>query len=252
MQQVPTAAITAKPDHGEGGLTTREAQERLAKVDPNEQTPARRAAGLIQILLLFTNPLVIMLLIVSIVSVFVGEIVNASIIALMVVVSIVINFVQTWHSQRAAERLRGQVAPTATILRDGQWSELPWREVVPGDVIRLSAGDLVPADARLLQTKDLHVNQAALTGESLPVEKEASVQGAAVVETAAVHSADARNAVFLGTSIVSGTATAVVMATGPATAFGDIAARLAARPPETEFERGTKQFGYLIILTMSH
>jgi len=250
MQQVPTAAITAKPDHGEGGLTTREAQERLAKVDPNEQTPARRAAGLIQILLLFTNPLVIMLLIVSIVSVFVGEIVNASIIALMVVVSIVINFVQTWHSQRAAERLRGQVAPTATILRDGQWSELPWREVVPGDVIRLSAGDLVPADARLLQTKDLHVNQAALTGESLPVEKEASVQGAAVVETAAVHSADARNAVFLGTSIVSGTATAVVMATGPATAFGDIAARLAARPPETEFERGTKQFGYLIMKTI--
>jgi Mg2+-importing ATPase len=107
-----------------------------------------------------------------------------------------------------------------------------------------------PADARLLHTKDLHVNQAALTGESLPVEKEASVKGAAVVETAAVPSANARNAVFLGTSIVSGTATAVVTATGPATAFGDIAARLAARPPETEFERGTKQFGYLIMKTI--
>ena len=250
MQNVPTAAMTEKPDHGEEGLTTQEAKERLAKVGPNEQTPARRAAGLIQILLLFTNPLVIILLIVSIVSAFVGEIVNASIIALMVVVSIVINFVQTWHSQRAAERLRGQVAPTATILRDGQWSALPWREVVPGDVIRLSAGDLVPADARLLQTKDLHVNQAALTGESLPVEKEASVKGADVGETAAVPSANARNAVFLGTSIVSGTATAVVTATGPATAFGDIAARLAARPPETEFERGTKQFGYLIMKTI--
>jgi P-type Mg2+ transporter len=250
MQQVPTAAITEQPDHGEGGLTTQEAQERLAKVGPNEQTPARRAAGLIQMLLLFTNPLVIMLLIVSIVSAFVGEIVNASIIALMVVVSSIINFVQTWHSQRAAERLRGQVAPTATMLRDGTWSELPWRDVVPGDVIRLSAGDLVPADARLLQTKDLHVNQAALTGESLPVEKEASVKGAAMVETAAVPSANARNAVFLGTSIVSGTAIAVVTATGPATAFGDIAARLAARPPETEFERGTKQFGYLIMKTI--
>ena len=112
-----------------------------------------------------------------------GEIVNASIIALMVVVSIVINFVQTWHSQRAAERLRGQVAPTATILRDGTWSELPWREVVPGDVMRLRQGDLVPADARLLHTKDLHVNQAALTGESLPVEKEASGKDAVVVET---------------------------------------------------------------------
>jgi Mg2+-importing ATPase len=150
-----------------------------------------------------------------------------------VVVSIVINFFQTWHSQRAAERLRGQVAPRATLLRDGEWSDLPWREIVPGDVIRLSAGDLVPADARLLEARDLHVNQAALTGESLPVEKEASVKAVAIVETAPGNSANARNAVFLGASIVSGTATALVTATGPATAFGDIAARLSARPPET-------------------
>jgi P-type Mg2+ transporter len=205
---------------------------------------------LIQILLLFANPLVIILLIASLVSAFVGEIVNASIIALMVVVSIVINFFQTWHSQRAAERLRGQVAPRATLLRDGEWSELPWREIVPGDVIRLSAGDLVPADARLLEARDLHVNQAALTGESLPVEKEASVKAVAIAETAPGNPADARNAVFLGASIVSGTATALVTATGPATAFGDIAARLSARPPETEFERGTKQFGYLIMKTI--
>ncbi|HWN99446.1 MAG TPA: magnesium-translocating P-type ATPase [Blastocatellia bacterium] len=244
-----TTVVTSGQTDGGCGLTTREAKERLAKVGPNEQAPARRAAGLIQILLLFANPLVIILLIASAVSAFVGEIVNASIIALMVVVSIVINFFQTWHSQRAAERLRGQVAPTATILRDGKWTELPWREVVPGDVFRISAGDLVPADARLLQTKDLHVNQAALTGESLPVEKEAS-EGVAGVEIAAENSANASNAVFLGTSIVSGTATALVIATGPATAFGDIAARLSARPPETEFERGTKQFGYLIMKTI--
>ena len=253
MQEAITPALSKQPGQlgqGELGLTSQEAKERLAKVGPNEQAPARRAAGLIQILLLFANPLVIILLIASLVSAFVGEIVNASIIALMVVVSIVINFFQTWHSQRAAERLRGQVAPRATLLRDGEWSELPWREIVPGDVIRLSAGDLVPADARLLEARDLHVNQAALTGESLPVEKEASVKGAAIVETAPGNSADARNAVFLGASIVSGTATALVTATGPATAFGDIAARLAARPPETEFERGTKQFGYLIMKTI--
>jgi len=249
MQKVSAAAITEKSDRGTG-LSTQEAKSQLEKFGPNEQAPARRAAGLIQILLLFANPLVIILLIASAVSAFVGEIVNATIIALMVVVSIVINFFQTWHSQRAAERLRGQVAPTATLLRDGKWVELPWREIVPGDVFRLSAGDLVPADARLLQTKDLHVNQAALTGESLPVEKEASAKGAAVIETAAESSADARNAVFLGTSIVSGTATALVTATGPATAFGDIAARLSAKPPETDFERGTKQFGYLIMRTI--
>ena len=249
MQEVRAAALAGQPDHGECGLTSQEAKARLAKVGPNEQAPAKRAAGLIQFLLLFANPLVIILLIASIVSAFVGEIVNASIIALMVVVSIVINFYQTWHSQRAAEKLRGQVAPQATMLRDGKWSELPWREIVPGDVFRLSAGDLVPADARLLQAKDLHVNQAALTGESLPVEKEAAAKGA-VIEVASENSANDRHAVFLGTSVVSGTATALVTATGAATAFGDIAARLSSKPPETEFERGTKQFGYLIMKTI--
>jgi P-type Mg2+ transporter len=252
MQKAPTAAVSEQlgsPDQVERGLTTQEAKEKLAKVGFNEQAPARRAAGLIQVLVLFANPLVIILLIASVVSAFVGEVVNASIIAVMVVVSIVINFVQTWHSQRAAERLRGQVAPKASILRDGKWSELPWREIVPGDVFKLSAGDLVPADARLLQSKDLHVNQAALTGESLPVEKEASPRGSSEVETTG-DAADTRGAVFLGTSVVSGTATGMVTATGPATAFGDIAARLAAKPPETEFERGTKQFGYLIMKTI--
>ena len=241
--------ITVPPNEASVGLSKVEATRRLALHGPNEQAPARRAAGLIQILLLFANPLVIILLVASAVSAFVGEIVNAAIIALMVVVSIVINFYQTWHSQRAAERLRGQVAPTATILRDGKWTELPCREIVPGDVFRLSAGDLVPADARLLQTKDLHVNQAALTGESLPVEKEAAAKDVVMAATTE-NSANDRHAVFLGTSVVSGTAIAIVTATGPATAFGDIAARLSSKPPETEFERGTKQFGYLIMKTI--
>ncbi len=244
-----TVAPSEKPLPEALGLTTQEAKAQLAKVGPNEQAPPKRTAGLIQILLLFANPLVIILLIASAVSAFVGEIVNASIIALMVVVSIVINFFQTWHSQRAAERLRGQVASKATLLRDGKWTDLPWREVVPGDVFRLSAGDLVPADARLLQAKDLHVNQAALTGESLPVAKEAAAKDVPI-ETAAENSANDRHAVFLGTSIVSGTATALVTATGATTAFGDIAARLSAKPPETEFERGSKQFGYLIMKTI--
>ena len=244
-----TNPITRLPNESSGGLSTVEATRRLAQYGPNEQAPVRRAAALIQILLLFANPLVIILLIASAVSAFVGEIVNATIIALMVVVSIVINFYQTWHSQRAAERLRGQVAPKATLLRDGQWKELPRREIVPGDVFRLSAGDLVPADARLLETKDLHVNQAALTGESLPVEKEAAAKDAVMTATSE-NAANDRHAVFLGTSVVSGTALAIVTATGPATAFGDIAARLSSKPPETEFERGSKQFGYLIMKTI--
>ena len=198
-----------------------------------------------QFLLLFANPLVIILLITSIVSGALGDPYSAGIIVSIVLVSVVINFAQSYRSERTVERLREGVAVTATALRDGAWIEVPRREIVPGDVVRLGAGDLVPADARLLEARDLHVQQAALTGESMPVEKEA---GGASSESA--RPADANNRVFLGTSVVSGMATALVTATGPATAFGDIAARLVAKPPETEFERGTRSFGYLILKTV--
>jgi Mg2+-importing ATPase len=157
----------------------------------------------------------------------------------------VLNFVQTYRSHRVAERLRDVVAPTATALRDGTWSEIRRRDLVPGDIVRLAAGDRVPADARLLEARDLHVQQAALTGESMPAEKDASD-----LDVAPRQPVDARNVVFLGTSVVSGTATALVVATGPATAFGDIAARLSMRPPETEFERGTRRFALLIMRTV--
>ncbi|MFN7945271.1 MAG: magnesium-translocating P-type ATPase [Blastocatellia bacterium] len=227
------------------GLSTTEARRRLAEVGPNESGTVRRAAPLLQFLLLLANPLVLILLIASAVSAFVGELVNAVIIALMVIVSVLLNFVQTWRSQRAAESLRAQIAPTATVRRDGRWIEVPGRELVPGDLIRLSAGNHVPADARLLRARDLHVNQAALTGESLPVSKE--VQAAPPDQS---QSGEDSNLIFLGTSVISGTAEAVVMATGRRTAFGDIAERLTAKPPETEFERGARQFGFLIMKTI--
>jgi len=166
----------------------------------------------------------------------------------MVLLSVALNFFQTFRSQRAVEQLRTGVAPTATVLRDGNWVELPRRELVPGDIIRLAAGDLVPADARLIETNSLHVQQAALTGESMPVEKIA--QDIAAAPQNAALAADASNMVFLGTSVVSGTATALISITGRATAFGDIAVRLATRPPETEFERGIRRFGLLIMRTV--
>jgi Mg2+-importing ATPase len=221
------------------GLTTAQAQQRRDEVGPNEPVQAGGALTVGRLLLLFGNPLVIILLAASLVSALLGEVVSAAIIVVMVLLGIAINFIQTYRSQRAIERLRAAVAPTATVLRDGAWGELPCRDLVPGDIIRLSAGDLVPADARLLQARDLFVQQAALTGESMPVEKQAPV-----AEPTPAHQ------VFLGTSVVSGTATALVVATGAATAFGDIAARLASRPPETEFERGTRRFGYLIMQTV--
>jgi Mg2+-importing ATPase len=247
---VPTQHTEAKaPELAQAnvgpGLTSGEARQRLVEVGPNELAPARRLSALGQIVALVANPLVVILLLASVVSAVLGQYVDAVIIVVMVVLSIALNAFQTLHSERATNRLRQQVAPTANVLRDGSWSQIPRHDVVPGDCIAISAGDLVPADARLLEATDLHVNEAALTGESLPVEKKVGAPGAAPPSAG-----DTGATVFLGTAVVSGMGTAEVTATGPRTSFGDIAARLAARPPDTDFERGTRQFGYLIMKTV--
>jgi Mg2+-importing ATPase len=220
------------------GLTAAKASELFATFGPNETGNGKRSA-FAQLLPLLGNPLALVLLVASGLSALLGQKIDAALIASMVAFSVVINLVQTWRSQKAAENLRKQVASTATVLRNGIWGEHPRREVVPGDVVRLGAGDLVPADARLIATRDLHVQEAALTGESLPAEK-----------TAEAPAGDPRGTVWLGTSVVSGTATARVTATGARTEFGDVVARLQARAPETEFERGLRQFGLLITRTV--
>jgi len=243
--QLPLADLFQRLDSSTQGLTTQEAQHRLQQNGPNEPAAKNGETGFAQLLRLFGNPLVLILLIASGVSALTGDRIDASIIAVIVLLSVTLDFVQTYRSQQAAARLRASVTPTATVLRDGAWKEIPRRELVTGDVIRLSAGAMVPADARLLEARDLHVQQAALTGESMPVEKEVTPPGG--LQPAGT---DAPDRVFLGTSVVSGTATAVVTATGKTTAFGDIAARLATRPPETDFERGTRQFGLLIMRTV--
>lgn len=229
------------------GLSSTEALRLLNKVGPNEPSSAtRHTSGIVQFFRAFLNPLVAILLLASLVSAVLGDLVNASVIVTIVLLSAMLNFVQTYRSQRAVEQLREQVSPTASVLRNGQWSDVMRRVLVPGDIIRLVAGDLVPADCYLLEAVDLHVQQAALTGESLPVEKTAYTG-----TTAASHNpAEDAGRVLLGTSIVSGSAVAVVSATGSRTAFGDIVARLAQRPPKTEFERGIRHFSYLIMQTV--
>lgn len=222
------------------GLTAQEAEARLRQYGPNDPAATKKRSGVGELLLLFLNPLVIILLIAAALAGFLGQLVDASIIIVMVVVGVAVNFFQTYRSQLAIEKLRSQVAPTATVLRDGHWEDIPRRKVVPGDIVRLCAGDLVPADSRLLTSRDLYVHQAALTGESLPAEKEVSGD-----ESSALP--DARNRVFLGTSVVSGTATAIVLTTGRRTVFGDIAERLAQRPVETPFDQGLRRFGFLIM-----
>lgn len=224
------------------GLSGAEAAARLAADGPNELGRTKRLAVAAQIGRLFLNPLVAILLIASAVSAILGEGLSAAIIVTIIVVSAVLNFLQTFHSQRAADSLRAQVSPTATALRDGEWREIPRREIVRGDVIRMSAGNLVPADARILESQALHVQQAALTGESMPVEKRAPSGGAPELP----NHPDSPDRLFLGTSVTSGSATAIITATGPATSFGEIAARLSSRPPETDFERGMRELSVLI------
>ena len=224
------------------GLSSQDAAERFSKYGPNDPAPAKRGAAVIELLLLFVNPLVVILLIASVVSSILGNATDAVIILVMVLLGVSINFVQTYRSQRAIDKLRANVTPTATVLRDGRWQEINRHEVVPGDIVRMSAGDLVPADGQLLESHDLYVQQAALTGESLPAEKNATGH-APVLD----GSPDAPDLVFLGTSVVSGTGTVLILKTGARTAFGAIAERLATRPAETEFERSMKHFGMLIM-----
>jgi Mg2+-importing ATPase len=239
-------ALHLQPELGAmvNGLSSAEAASKLMEVGPNEPVLVEKQALVLQVLRRFANPLIAILVFASVVSAIVRDVPNAIIIIAMVVLSVVVEFVQTHRSEAAAEALRAQVAPTATVMRDGKFSEVLRREVVPGDVVRLSAGDMVPGDAELLEAKDLHLNEAALTGESLPVEKFAGP-----LSTDCPPASDPHR-VLMGTSVVSGTGTARVVATGPSTAFGEIAHALALRPPMTEFEHGITRFGLFILKTV--
>ncbi|MGA2436299.1 MAG: HAD-IC family P-type ATPase, partial [Bryobacteraceae bacterium] len=223
------------------GLTSDEAKQRLRLHGPNSLVAESRFATLIGFFRFFANPLVLILLAASAISIVLGDPVGGSIIIAIVLLSVIVNFYVEFQARHAVEDIRKQVATTAAVLRDGKELELPVAELVRGDIVRLNAGDLAPADARLLNSKDLHVRESALTGESLPVDK-----AAADLPSGQHTIADASNCVFLGTAVQTGIATAVIVRTGKDTAFGAIAQRLAMRPPETEFGRGIRHFGLMI------
>ncbi|HEV8415069.1 MAG TPA: magnesium-translocating P-type ATPase [Bryobacteraceae bacterium] len=227
------------------GLTSEEAQRRLGVYGPNSMARESRFATLMNLLRFLINPLVIILLVASGISLALGDSVGGLIIISMVLLSVLLNFFMEFQAQHAVEEIRKQVATTAAVMRDGREQELPVADLVPGDVIRLNAGDLVPADARLLEVKDLQVRESALTGESLCVEKNCGD-----LPPGKHGVADASNCVFMGTAVQTGIGTAVVACTGRKTVFGGIAQRLATRPPETEFGRGIRHFGHMITLVI--
>lgn len=238
---MPSQSVLDELGSSEQGLTTAEANRRLLLSGPNTIVSQKTRSVLLDALMRSINPLVGVLVIAAMVSAFIGSVVNSGIIILMIILSVGLDYFQSHRSLLATQRLKSQVATTATVMRDKQWRELPPEQLVCGDIIHLVAGDMIPADALLLTARDLHVQQAALTGESLPVEKEPKNSNQTLENIA-----ESSNGVFSGSSVVSGVATAVVIATGKNTLFGEITKSLALTPPHTEFEKGIIRFGFFI------
>jgi Mg2+-importing ATPase len=238
---LPVDEVLARLKTSQSGLSSQEVQSRLATYGPNELAEKQKRTGLIEILYHLRNPLVLILLIAALISGFVKEYTNAVIIFSIVLISIVLDVYQETKAQNAAEALKERVTTKATALRDGLKQEVKLSEIVPGDIVYLMAGDLVPADCRLISTKDLNLNQSALTGEAFPVEKNANPLSTTTAEVTGWS-----NYVFLGTSVVSGTGTAVAVKTGSSTQYGGIAKELVGKATETEFEKGLRRFGALM------
>jgi Mg2+-importing ATPase len=237
---VPADQLLAYLQTTADGLSTAEAQRRLKEIGPNVLKVGRRLTAFSLLLSQFKSPLVLILLFAVAVSAYAQEWVDAAVIFTIVVASALITFAQEYAATSAVEKLRARLTHNVTALRDGKPCPVPAESIVPGDVILLSAGNLIPADGVVLNEKDFFVNQAVLTGETFPAEKEAGV----VAESASLT--ERTNCVFMGTPARSGTARVLITQTGAATAYGQIADRLSLRPPETEFERGIRHFGLML------
>ncbi|HML42612.1 MAG TPA: magnesium-translocating P-type ATPase [Hyphomicrobium zavarzinii] len=222
-------------------MTRAEASERYEKFGPNDVLAERARPLWRAVVDRFSNPLILILLFASALSAWTGDVLSFAIIVAIVLLSVVLDVVQQRRAENAVDALRRSVGLKATVVRDGTEAELPVERLVPGDVVRLSAGDIVPADCRLLEAASLYVNQSLLTGEPYPVAKDAAA-------TATSGSpAEALNAVFAGTSVISGSATALVCETGRRTELGAVARSLTARRPRDAFERGIQDFGLLMM-----
>ncbi|WP_249779354.1 magnesium-translocating P-type ATPase [Bradyrhizobium sediminis] len=238
------AALSAALGSGPGGLPSEAAAAKLRLVGPNSVEEESQLSALRLLLRQFESPLVLILIFAAAISLLLQQWVDSAIILAIVAGSTLLGFFQEYRASTAVEELKRRLALTCRVMRDGVELVVPVSAVVPGDLILLSAGNLIPADGLVIEAEDFLVTEASMTGESFPVEKR---PGIVKPETAL----SARtNAVFLGASVRSGTAKVLVVETGHRTAFGAIAARLRTREPETDFGRGVRQFGYLLIRAM--
>ncbi|MFF2014600.1 magnesium-translocating P-type ATPase [Paenibacillus sp. NPDC058177] len=237
------------------GLTEDEAKRRLEKYGQNQIAHDKTPAWYIQLLACFKNPFILILLSLAAFSYFVDNDVQAVIIIVtMVTVSTIITFTQEFRSSRTAEKLKAMVKTTATVTRKSEQKDINMELLVPGDIIHLSAGDMVPADVRLIASKDLHVGESALTGEAMPVEKLDILPRGSISQSRKqnkpLNALELRNMCYMGTNVISGTASAVVVATGSDTYFGSMAGTLLGKSPLTSFDKGVKSITFVLIRFM--
>lgn len=238
------ADLSAELGSSTGGLSTVEAAARLRKFGANTVEDVHHLSALRLLLRQFESPLVIILIFGAMVSLFLRQWPDAGIILTIVFGSTLLGFSQEYRASAAVDQLKRRLALTCRAVRDGSEIKIAANTLVPGDIVVLSAGNLIPADGLVIEATDFLVSEASLTGESFPIEKISGVVPAEALPAART------NSVFLGSSVRSGTARVLVAKTGRTTAFGAIAARLKSHPPETEFQRGLRQFGYLLIRVM--
>ena len=241
---LPAAEICARLTSTPSGLSESEAKARHARYGPNELTERTRLSQLGIVFRQLESPLLLLLLFAVVVSAATGEWVDAGLVLFIVVASVGIGARREYQGQEAAAALAERVRTRAQVVRDGKTASVPIESVVPGDVVLLAAGSLVPADAVVLEATDCHVSEAVLTGESFAVEKRPGVA------PADASLARRTNVMYLGSNVRSGMARCLVVAIGAATEYGAIAQRLSLRPPETEFDRGLRRFGYLLTRIM--
>lgn len=222
------------------GLTSKEAAARLKNYGENTISEKKKLSQVRAFLNQLKNPIILILLFATIISAVTGDWFDAQIILVIILGSAILSFYQEYSAGQAIEKLKSKVQVTCSVKRDGVFMDTSSRLVVPGDIIQLSGGDLIPADGLLLESDDLFVNQSTLTGESMAVEKREGI----IPDDSEVD--ERSNSVFMGTSVFSGNAVMLVMETGAETQFGQIAQELTLRPDETDFERGVRHFGYLL------
>jgi Mg2+-importing ATPase len=240
--QIALADLERQLGAGPHGLSSPEAAARRIRNGPNTLEGHRRLSLPLKFLSRFRNPLVIILLGAAMISALTGDLTSLIIISTIVLISATLDTAQEFRAEEAAEHLKVSVALKEQVLRDGQEVTVLEQDLVPGDVVLLAAGDLVPADGRLLETKDFFVNEALLTGESYPAEKHARDEG---IDSPLVDGA--RNAAFMGSSVMNGSARLLVCDTGLATQLGQISSTLRRPPPPSALDRGTYRFGMLIV-----